>query len=171
MKFIPVTNNITIRVGDDSSMEKERNATDSAGSFLIRKLEDRKYQLLLLHQQWPDGTENYVLPKGHKEEGETLDSAARRETTEETGYIDFTLVQYIGSRTYEINWKEYRVIKTDHYFLSILDSEERKDLRLAEYEKEYMAESMWLDLEEGFKKLSYEGSEEFFNVIRKYLKQ
>lgn len=170
MKFISTTKNVVARVGDDSSMEKERNATHSAGCYLVRKTERGVWELLLLYQKYQDGVEKYVLPKGHKDgDEETLDAAAKRETTEETGYTDFTLVQYLGSMTYEIDWKEYRVIKSDHYFLAILNSEEKEELDLAEYEKEYMAGSVWLDLEEAFKRISYGGCEEFFDIIRRYL--
>ncbi|KIJ21473.1 hypothetical protein PAXINDRAFT_104589 [Paxillus involutus ATCC 200175] len=55
-----------------------------AGSVLLRKDPQRKeWQICILHSPKADV---YVLPKGRKDCGESIEAAATRETFEETGY-------------------------------------------------------------------------------------
>ena len=56
----------------------------SAGCYLLRK-NNNKYELLVIHRTKLLGEEKYVLPKGHVEGKETLEEAAKREVSEETG--------------------------------------------------------------------------------------
>jgi ADP-ribose pyrophosphatase YjhB (NUDIX family) len=55
----------------------------SAGCCVVRKLDDR-YQLLTIFRKWPDRKKGYTLPKGHKENNDSLEQTAIRETQEET---------------------------------------------------------------------------------------
>lgn len=157
----------TVRIGDTASLEKNRIINSSAGCYLVRK-EDESYELLILHKKWPEGKEHYVLPKGHKEGDEVLEETARRETMEESGYTDFKLLKYIGSCTYELDWSEIQ-LKTDHYYLAILQSEEKRDRKPEEYEEEVTVENFWVDIEEGFKLLTFENQEEIHSKIRELI--
>ena len=71
----------------------------SAGTLLYRTREGR-LEVLLVH---PSGNYNrrapWSIPKGHPEEGESLEQAARRETREETGVTPAELVP-LGSIDY-----------------------------------------------------------------------
>jgi len=66
---------------------------ESAGTLLYRRAEDGVVEVLLVH---PSGAYNrkapWSIPKGVPEPGEPLESAARRETEEETGVRAGTLV-------------------------------------------------------------------------------
>lgn len=157
----------TVRIGDTSSLEKNRRINTSAGCYLVLKKDD-KYKLLILHKKWPEGKEHYVLPKGHKENDEVLEETAKRETIEESGYIDFKLLKYVGSCTYELDWSEIQ-LKTDHYYLAMLQSEERTERKTEEYEKGVTVENLWVDLEEGFKLLTFENQEEIHNKVRELI--
>jgi 8-oxo-dGTP pyrophosphatase MutT (NUDIX family) len=59
--------------------------------------------------------DDYVLPKGHVDPGETIEQAAAREIEEEVGISDLTLVESLGTKerlSYDkTEWK------TTHYFL------------------------------------------------------
>ena len=59
--------------------------------------------------------DDYVLPKGHVDSGETIEQAAAREIEEEVGISDLTLVESLGTKerlSYDkTEWK------TTHYFL------------------------------------------------------
>jgi 8-oxo-dGTP pyrophosphatase MutT (NUDIX family) len=58
----------------------------------------------------------WSLPKGHVEDGETMEQAAIREVAEETG-IDSAVVAALGSIDYWFVAEDRRVHKTVHHFL------------------------------------------------------
>ncbi|MEO7195157.1 MAG: NUDIX hydrolase [Pseudonocardiaceae bacterium] len=58
----------------------------------------------------------WSLPKGHVEQGETVEQAAVREVAEETG-IDSAIVAELGSIDYWFVAEDRRVHKTVHHFL------------------------------------------------------
>jgi 8-oxo-dGTP pyrophosphatase MutT (NUDIX family) len=58
----------------------------------------------------------WSLPKGHVEDGETVEQAAVREVAEETG-IDSAVVAALGSIDYWFVADDRRVHKTVHHFL------------------------------------------------------
>ena len=157
----------TVRIGNTSSLEKSRIVNTSAGCYLINNLDDNP-QLLVINKRWPDGKEHYVLPKGHMEGDESLEETAKRETTEESGYTDFKLLSYIGSCTYELDWSQIQ-LKTDHYYLAILQSEDKIESKPEEYESDVIIENIWIDIEEGFKLLTFENQEEIHQKIREML--
>jgi 8-oxo-dGTP pyrophosphatase MutT (NUDIX family) len=158
----------TVRIGNTNSMEKSRKVITSAGSYLVRKSGENKFELFVIHEIWPDGKETYCLPKGSKEKEESLEEAARRETTEESGYADFKILNYVGSRTYELDW-DIIWIKIDYYFLSILETERRVEQNLVEYEKKVIVDSFWIDLEKGLSMLTNENHKEHHNLVKKFL--
>lgn len=159
----------TIRIGNTTSLEKQRRINTSAGCFLVRKSNDSEYELLVIHKKWSDRKEDYVLPKGHKEKDETLEQAALRETLEESGFKNVKLLNYIGSRTYEIDWDEIQ-LKTDHYFLAKLENDERLDILPEDYEPGVLVETIWVDLDKGFDLLTNENHPEFLTLIKELLK-
>lgn len=141
----------------------------SAGCFLIRKSQNQSFELLIIHRKWVDGKEAYVVPKGHVENGESIEEAALRETTEETGYTNIQIVKSIGSRKYNLNIKG-GIEKTDHFFLALLKSEEWKKQTLTHGESETGFEVQWKSLDEAFKLLTWENNQEFLLLIKDYLK-
>ena len=84
----------------------------SAGGVIVRCTESGPRVLLIL-----DGYGNWGFPKGHIDEGESPDIAARREIEEETGLGDLILRAPLGM----IDWyfrQEGRLIhKYCHYYL------------------------------------------------------
>jgi len=69
-------------------------AHDSAGGVVVRVEGDRI--LVALQREGPRRA--YTLPKGHVEDGESVEDAARRETAEETGLRDLALLGPLGMR-------------------------------------------------------------------------
>lgn len=159
----------TIRIGDTSSLEKQRRINTSAGCYVIRKI-DESIQLLIIKKTWPNGDVRYVLPKGHKERGETLEETAIRETKEESGFTDITLLRYLGSSTYELDWDEIQM-KTDHYYLALLNSEKEGGKQPETYEDGVVIENQWIDLDRALELLTFENNPEIHDLLEQYINQ
>jgi len=69
-----------------------RTAT-SAGAIIMREVEGKLKIALAQHQR---ATKTWVLPKGHVEQGESLEQAALREIYEETGLDNVQLIRHLG---------------------------------------------------------------------------
>jgi len=157
---------VTIRIGDNHSLNKKRRVNTSAGCYLIRKKDN--IQLLVIKKEWPDGNIKYVLPKGHVEGEESLEQAAIREVKEESGYTDITLLKYLGSSTYELDWKEIQM-KTDHYFLALLDNDTQEEKQAETYEDGVVVENQWIDLDKGLELLTLGKHKEIHELVRRYV--
>jgi 8-oxo-dGTP pyrophosphatase MutT (NUDIX family) len=85
--------------------------TVSAGG-VVRKVIDSQIQIVLVRD---DPLHDWLLPKGHVEEGESLEAAAEQEVKEETGLKKLRLVKKLGVK--ERLSAEKDEYKTIHYFL------------------------------------------------------
>jgi 8-oxo-dGTP pyrophosphatase MutT (NUDIX family) len=159
----------TVRIGGTSSLEKRRKIHISSGCYLVKK-EGNNIKLLVIKKVWQDGTTKYVLPKGHKEGEETLEDTALREVREESGYSDISLLRYLGSGTYEIDWEEIQ-LKTDHYFLALLNSEKEEGKQPETYEDGVILENQWRDVDEALELLTYENYPEINKLVKKYIEE
>lgn len=139
----------------------------SAGCYLLRKNND-KYELLVIHRTKLQGEEKYVLPKGHVEGKETLEEAAKRETSEETGYCDIEIIEPVATNDYLVSWNK-DIHKTDHYFLAILKSEKKVGRVLTNAESDSGMEILWMDIEKGLKILSWENLNGVLEKIKEYI--
>lgn len=160
----------------------------SAGCYVIRK-KDNKYELLVIHRTFPEEKiskhieidangkqtlietkmkETYVIPKGHKKENDDLEEAALRETTEESGYSDVEILQDLGSKTYILPW-ETPIKKTDHYFLALFKGDKKVEQILTGWDEDPSMKVVWLELEEAFKKLTWENNPKILEEIEDYI--
>ena len=73
----------------------------SSGGILYRKTQ-KGVEVLLLEWLNSKGQSEYVIPKGHMEDGETASQTALRETSEETGLDikDLEIVKFITKLNY-----------------------------------------------------------------------
>ncbi len=93
----------------------QRTAT-SAGAIILREVEG-KLKVALAHH--PRTTKSWVLPKGHVEEGESLEQAASREIYEEAGLDNVQLIKHLGTITRESVKSNGDVEqKTIHFYLA-----------------------------------------------------
>ncbi len=93
----------------------KRTAT-SAGGIILR---DVKGELKIALAQRRKNSKPWTLPKGHVDEGESLEQAALREIYEETGLCGVQLIKYLGSFLRELLKSNGDIEqKTIHYFLA-----------------------------------------------------
>ena len=102
------------------------------------------------------------LPKGHVEEGESLEEAALREAAEETGYTDLEIVAGLGQQVVEYDLKDEHVIRQEHCFLMrIGEPQESGPVRGRQGLGEKQFTPDWLSWEEATAQLSYEAEREW----------
>ena len=99
----------------------------------------------------------WVLPKGQLDEGESSETAALREVTEETGARGRSLGK-LGDTRYWFSWDGERVFKVVSFFLVRYE-----DGRLGDIPEEFrdeVADVRWLPLDEAPALLAYRGERE-----------
>ena len=107
----------------------------SAGGVIVCVRSDEIQVLLLRDMHYDDWT----LPKGHVEKGETLEDASRREVCEEAGVTEVAIICKLGEfRRYVEKAGEW---KTIHYFLMTTS----QDQPLGKFESEH-TETHWFPL-------------------------
>lgn len=110
------------------------------------------------------------LPKGHIEEGESLQQAALREVKEETGY-DVTLGELVGRFEYEVLKEEEKKVywRLIYFFVATANGEAEKVMS-----EEEVSKVEWLPVEDALKALSYDNDRgmmrDAINLYRKSLK-
>ena len=72
------------------------------------------------------------LPKGHIEDGESPEQAARREVGEESGYTDLEVIADLGEQTVEFDANDQHTIRHEHYYLMRLHSTRQEPRELAD---------------------------------------
>ncbi len=130
----------------------------------------RADQVLLLHKHQLD---EYVLPKGHVEPGETLEQAALREAREETGYHNLRVLAQLGlPLRAEFSLKGRRTVRDETYFLMALDDEAPAaalDYDDADYDKQVF-DRLWVPLAEAPGRLSFEPARTFMQRAADWLR-
>lgn len=86
----------------------------SAGGLVISK-DDPTRVALICHRN-RGGGKDWCLPKGHIEQGETIEQTAVREVREETGILG-TVVAKLGEINYSFRVENKRIKKTVHHYL------------------------------------------------------
>jgi len=139
-----------------------RTAT-SAGAIILREIEGELKIALAQHQRTD---KIWVLPKGHVEDGESIEEAALREIHEEAGLDNVQLIKHLGTITRESIKRNGDVEhKTIHFFLAYaLENKQPHtptDLLFTEVG--------WFKPEEAMKLLPYESDQAFLQEHLAYL--
>jgi 8-oxo-dGTP pyrophosphatase MutT (NUDIX family) len=124
----------------------------SAGGVVYRRNGD-EIEVILASRRTRRGELAWGLAKGGLEEGESLEEAAAREVTEETGIVA-VIEESLGDTRYFYVWENARIRKTVHFFLmraTCGDTADRDD---------EMEEVRWFPLERAMKRAAYRGERE-----------
>lgn len=116
----------------------------TAGGVLYDPLQKKVY---MIYKQERD---EWLLPKGHIEEGESIEEAALREIKEETGYNRIELVNdgLLGKTEFEFELHGEKAFKVIYYYLAKLVESDFKETK--ERENEGLS-GKWLDLSEAIR--------------------
>ena len=131
--------------GDTRSRREE-----SAGGVVIRYSADGPLFLLIR-----DPYHNWGLPKGHLEDGETAEGAARREVAEETGLTALELIGDVATIDWYFQDRRERVHKFCRFFL-FASAEGDVTPEAAEG----ISECIWLPFDEAIERITYDNARE-----------
>jgi 8-oxo-dGTP pyrophosphatase MutT (NUDIX family) len=125
----------------------------TAGAVLFSPKLDKVY---LIHKKERD---EWLLPKGHIEDGERLVDTAKREVREETGYSNFVILGSIPFSQTEFEFDDHGTPskKIISFFCAVLIDEDR--LATKEQEAEGL-DGDWLTVDEAISKAAYEDIKE-----------
>ena len=130
----------------------------SAGGVVFRQ-EDGELLWLVIK---PAGRDNWRLPKGLIDRGETSVQTAQREGREETG-VEVEVVGKIGQDKYFFNLGGERIYKTVTYYLMRYLQDAKGPMS---WEVEEIA---WLPFEEALERLTFKGEKEILQKAREIL--
>lgn len=122
----------------------------SAGGILLND----KNELYLIHKISRD---EWSLPKGKQEEGETLIETAKREIEEETGFKDIKLINNdeIGHDYYEFENPNNGKITAKHVYFFLFKIENENQTYTPEMKDEDL-NGEWVDFAEALNKIQFE---------------
>jgi 8-oxo-dGTP pyrophosphatase MutT (NUDIX family) len=122
----------------------------SAGGVVVR---DHEVIVVVPAKRDARGNRVLALPKGHPSGNETVEAAAAREVSEETG-VEAELVDKLGDVEYTYERRGRRIRKRVAFYLF-----EYRSGSLADHDRE-IVEARWMPLEEAACSLSYAGERE-----------
>lgn len=132
--------------------------SQSAGCVVVCQ-DNNKYYTLLIYRVWSLNNSGWVLPKGTIEEGETPEQAALRETEEETGAGNLSIVLSVGKYSYDYKLED-RILrkKTVFWYLANAENKTLSSAALTKHEKTTQKKVEWIEVNEAIGKLKFEES-------------
>lgn len=133
---------------------------------------DGKGKILLLHRVVPrhgHQVEEYRLPKGHIDPGETDEAAALREVGEESGYWQVEIVGDLGHARSEFDFYGGHQVRDEHYFLMRLTANERGTPHFDLGSEEALFTPHWFDAAEAESRTTYSTERDFVGRARRTL--
>jgi len=139
----------------------------TAGCYLTRENKG-KTEILLIYKKWSENDQGWVPPKGHIEEGETLEQTALRETTEETGYSNIKIIKHLKTVQIEYPWTDNTLNqKTIHWYHAKLIDETNIDTALVADEVNTQIKMEWFDIDTAKKLMMFDDEKAILDLIAK----
>ncbi len=147
---------MTRRRSGDTSTSPEAEVELSAGGAVVRDSE-----VIVIIPVKRDANRRRVLglPKGHLDDGETPEAAAKREVTEETG-VTAALIDTLGDIEYTYERRGRRCAKRVAFYLF-----EYRSGSLEDHDQE-IEDALWMPLWQAAEALTYPGERE---IVRRAL--
>jgi 8-oxo-dGTP diphosphatase len=148
--FLPRRYRISIRVFAFAwELDVARVAVLAAGGIVLRREQPPRIAVVRLRKR-----DEWVLPKGKLDQGETPRAAAKREVLEETGH-NVTLYEFLGTLVYECGGRS----KVVHYWSMEANGEKSRELMSD------VREVDWLPLNAALERLSRSHERAFLETV------
>ena len=134
----------------------------TAGGIIFRRNEKGDVEILLIQ----DHKDRWTIPKGHIEEGETAQEAARREIGEEAGLHDIDMLGWLGKIHFRYRRIEKLVLITQQVYLMRVKTDGN------EIQKEdWMNGIKWFPFNEALDLIEYEDIGKLMLLAMKRIRQ
>ena len=134
---------------------------ESFGVIPVRAVQG-DYEVLLINQNGSRGDTFWTLPKGHREEGETVTEAAARELEEETGLSDVIIKsEQTFSMQYQFQHETTTIDKTVYFYLGMI----RSGTASVRVPRE-VAELEWLSFEAAIERATHQEVKRILGEVR-----
>jgi len=142
--------------GEKQTLASQGIKEISAGGMIYHQTEE-SYQFVLVL----DAYGKWTFPKGHVEEGETLEKVALRELNEETGLKKLKVIEYLGETEVKVHKPEVKPFrKLIKYFL--VEAQDT-DLLQPSQEVTEIKEVKWFSKDEALEILGYDNAKDIFH--------
>lgn len=119
-------------------MVSRERLVEQAGAIVVRRRKGDPLVLLITAKR---NQEHWLFPKGHVEDGETLEQTALREAEEEAG-VRATLIGFAGVMSFDYEGESIRV----HYFLAVTEDKGKPEKR---------RQLAWCSFDEAMRQLTF----------------
>ena len=135
----------------------------TAGGVVFRRLEGDRIEILMIQ----DRLGRWTIPKGHVEEGESLEQTALREVAEETGLTHFRLGEKLDKLHFFYRREGKLIFMTTYVFL--MEAVGDTDAIKVE-ESEGIVDAKWFDYKKALGLIEYRDTERLFRIGMSKLK-
>ena len=134
----------------------------TAGGIVFRHSKTGDIEILLIQ----DSKYRWTIPKGHIEEGESAQQAAKREIAEEAGLEDTDVLGWLGKIYFRYRREEKLVLITQQIYLIRAKGDTN-----AIQKEEWMKGIKWFSFEEAYDKIEYEDIGKLMLIAKKRIRQ
>ena len=134
----------------------------TAGGIVFRNSKTGDIEILLIQ----DSKNRWTIPKGHIEEGESAQQAAKREIAEEAGLEDTDVLGWLGKIYFRYRREEKLVLITQQIYLIRAKGDTN-----AIQKEEWMKGIKWFSFEEAYDKIEYEDIGKLMLIAKKRIRQ
>lgn len=134
----------------------------TAGGIIFRRDKNGEVEILLAE----DARNRWTIPKGHIEEGETAEQAAKREIGEEVGLHDIEMVSWLGKIHFRYRRQDKLVLMTTQIYLVKAHGDTD-----ATEKDHWMSDLRWFKFNEALDLIEYEDIGKLMLLAMKKIRQ